>query len=169
MTPNTVNKAPRFQLSIDVKTLYERLLASATGDTIDYRELSGLIGRDVTGKARSVLYSARKRAERENRIVFGAVHSVGIKRLSDIEIVDSGHQILRHVRRSSQRGFTRLTATVDFNKLPEPARVQHNAFASVLGAVAGALHEKKLKRIEEKVKETQKALPLADTLKAFIS
>lgn len=167
-SPEINSRRPMFALSVDTRVIFDRLLKSNVGDVIGYEELTKLIGRDVQGKARSCLLSARKRAEREHRIVFGCVFKIGVKRLADTEIVDSGEAILKRARRGVQKGYQRLTNTVDFEKLPESHQVKMSTYASLFNAVATISLPKTMAKIEERVKQTHKALPLAQTLRAFI-
>ena len=98
--------------SIDVRTVYERLVKADYGEVIPYDDLSRLIGKDVRTVARNVLRSARERAERENCIVFGAVPNAGIRRLTENEVVDEGAVVNKKIDQAAERMLHRL-GTVD--------------------------------------------------------
>ena len=86
---------PIFETSTDSKTLAAVLAAATVGQIISYDELSKAIGRTVTA---SKLSTARYIVQREQRIVFGAVAGVGLKRLSDAEIVALSDSARDHLR-----------------------------------------------------------------------
>ncbi|MDH3595773.1 MAG: hypothetical protein OEU09_14070 [Rhodospirillales bacterium] len=157
---------PTFAMSIDAKMIYERLQKAAVGEKISYEELSAIVQRDIRNGAASPFYSARRRAENLDGIVFGTIVNEGIVRLNDEEIVESGEDLLRRCRRGARRGFKRLTRA-DYDKLPEPLKVQHNTYASVFNALVAASKPSAVKRIEAKVGEARQTLPLAATLEAF--
>ena len=83
------DQIPAFKRSIDTQTVVDRLRASEIGDLVTYASISEALGRDVTNGARSVLQSARRIVLNEDQMVFGVVTRVGLKRLSDVEIVDA--------------------------------------------------------------------------------
>lgn len=160
-------KKPMFQLSIDTKMLAERLQKTSVGDTVTYEECSKIVSRDVTNGARHVLQAARRYCEAHYNMLFGCVHRVGLKRLNDSEIVDLGESTLKHVRRTSLKTARRIAQCADYEKLSEQKKIKHNTYASVLAMLGTALTEKRIAKIEERVKDTQRALPLAQTLKAI--
>lgn len=154
------------QMSVDTRMLYERLKECDVGHTIPYQELSKIIGREVTGKARSVLATARRKAMTTDRMVFACVYKVGVKRLTDVDIVETSEDCVRRVRKASTRAVRRIT-TVDFAKLPNEAKVKHNTYLSVFGALASFTQSGALKAIEKKIGDSKEALPLAKTLEVF--
>lgn len=153
-------------LSIDAKMIYDRLAESKIGEIIGYDELSKIIGRDTTNGGRGPLTTARRKAMRENRMVFGTVRKQGIKRLADTEIVESAASDLRRIRKATRRVVERTTM-VDFSKLPAKAQSEHNVYLSMFGAIAQMTLASSMKQIAKRVAETHQALPLAKTLEAF--
>lgn len=164
MTPN---KRPIGTLSIDVKLVYERLAKCSTGDLVTYEDLSAIIGRDIRLKANWVLGSARRRAFTQNQMLFGAIAKVGVKRLSDAEIVATGQDALTRIHKTSLRAARRMTAIRSFDTLDAPARTKHDTYLSALGVLSHLTKEKSMQRLEEKVKASGKTLALARTLEAF--
>jgi hypothetical protein len=158
-------KRPIALLSIDAKLLYERLIQVEVGAEITNKELSDIIGRNVQESGRGVLATARRKAQREDQIVFGIVRNVGLKRLTDAEIVNSGERSIEHHRRSSKRAGRRLTCVQHFDALPPEVQTRHNAQASYFGLVAHLSTTRQMKRLEEKV--SNGVLPLQRTLEAF--
>ena len=154
-------------LSLDSKMVYERLKKSVIGETISYSELSTIIGRNTQNGGRGALQTARRKALREDYMVFGVIHNVGLKRLSDLEIVATGEDTVTKIRRASTRGFRTVTAVREFDKLPNDAKVRHNTYASVLGALSMATTAARMKKLEGKVAEAKASLPLMKTLEAF--
>lgn len=154
-------------LSLDAKLLYERLKSAKIGDVVTYQELSNIIGRDVLDPGRGLLQTARRKALREDYFVFGIVRKEGLKRLSDLEIVATGEDTVGRIRRTARRGFRTITAVKDFEALPNEAKIRHNVYASMLGAVAMAASAPQMKKLEKKVSEAKAQLSLTKTLEAF--
>jgi hypothetical protein len=154
-------------LSIDVKTIYDLLARCSVGDVIAYATMQAAIGRSVTGTGRWILASARRRALHQNAMLFGSVSKVGVKRLSDPEIVDTGKDAVDRIHRITNKSARNMTAIRDFDALPTESKVRHNTYLSALALLGHISKEKQLKRLQEKVNKEQVALPLAKTLEAF--
>ncbi len=163
----TEQKAVIQQLSIDAKMIYDRLIGAGVGDTVTYTELTNLIGRDVQDKGRGALITARRRARNIDRMIFGTVRDVGLMRLSDAEIVETGEGTLRHIRRTARRGAQTVLCVQNFNNLPNEKKIQHNTFVSMFGVMAEITKPAKIKAIEKSVASSQAALPVAKTLEEF--
>lgn len=154
-------------LSLDSKMIYERLKKTEIGDIIPYSELSTLIGRNAQNGGRGSIQTARRKSLREDYMVFGVIHNVGLKRLSDLEIVATGEDTVTKIRRASARGFRIITAIRDFDKLPNDKKILHNTYASVLGALSMATTAARMKKLEGRVAEAKASLSLTGTLEAF--
>jgi len=154
-------------LSLDSKMIYDRLKKSAVEEIVSYAELSKMIGRDTQNGGRGSIQTARRKALREDYIVFGVVRNIGLKRLSDVEIVATGEDTVTRIRRASTRGFRTITAVRDFDALPNDSKIRHNTYASVLGALSMATTAARMKKLEGRVAEAKASLPLAKTLEAF--
>jgi hypothetical protein len=158
----------RFTASLETRLLYERLRKMVVGETVTYRELTGIIGQDTQRGGRSALRSARHIAQRDNQIVLDAIQNVGLRRLSDRETVATAGQALNKVRRTAQRGIDRLTAVSDFDALPDADKAQHNASISALAVVKLMAKPKSVDRIAGAVNTTNTGqLPVARTLELF--
>jgi len=155
------------ELSIDTKTLYDRLVGADVGENISYKDLSSLIMRDVQSEARGNLNSARRMAMRDNQIVFGVIIGKGLKRLSDAETAKTGNVSLSKIRRETRRGIKRVTAISDFDSLPNDSKIAHHTSLSVLGVLGECTKASRVKRIETKIEQTGNSLPVRKTLEAF--
>ncbi len=155
------------QTSIDARLLYERIAALNVGDSISYKELSALIDRNVQEDGHGVLRTARRMAEREDRIVFDVVIGEGLRRLNDSEIVDTGDRAVSRIRRGARRAANTISAVSDFNTLPNEKKVKHNTMLSILGTIAAFVRPKTVLRIESAVSGNSGKLSVGDTLKAF--
>lgn len=142
------------EVSIDTQTLERELLKATIGDLIDYEHLSATIGRDITGKARHVLYSALYRVKRDRQMVFSPVRGVGMKRLDDIAIASSGDQSIARIRNTAKRGRHTLTCVQDFAALPEDVKRKHNIALSVLGVLGHITRTSTVKKIEARTGNT---------------
>ena len=155
------------ELSIDSRTLYDRLVTLEIDDFISYVELGKLINRDVQDKARGNLNTARNMIRRINGVVFGVIINEGLKRLKDEEIVGVGMRSVKMIGRASRRAMQSLICVKKFDKMPSDVQIKHNTMLSVLGVMNAISKPKKIALIEEKVTEIQKRLPLAKTLEFF--
>ena len=159
------DKRPIGQLSIDAKTLMDRLRLAAVGTTVRYSELNELIGRDVQGTARSCLQTARRRLLREG-IDFGVLLNEGLKRLNTFEQVQTGYAANRHTVRHNRRARRRIMAA-KYEELSEKDKNTRNAFLLSMRMAELVATEKTIKRLEKAADEVKKPLSLAATLEMF--
>ena len=124
------------ETSIEAKLVYERLKRAGEGDIVTYSELSEVAGRNVTGRARNVLQTARRMCERTDQIVFGCVMKIGLRRLKNDEIPDTGVAKLSHIRRAVRRA-SKTMACANYDALSPEKRLLHNVTLSMFGV----LHE----------------------------
>ncbi len=156
-------------ISLDARHLYLRLARATIGETLTYDDLSKAIGRDVSpGKpGYGALTTARRRAHLDGGIVFDAVTKIGLKRLSDTEIVGSGQHAIDRVRRAARRGAVKLLSVGDFEALPNELKHKHNAYTSLLGAITQITQGRRVEELERHVGNAQATLPLWKTLEIF--
>lgn len=157
------------EISVDARLLHQHLAASKVGDTLTWEDMGKVIGRDVRpgSTGYGALHTARNRAQMDDGMVFDAIAKVGLKRLSDAEIVNTGQSAIDRVRRAARKGAKRLLSVKDFGSLPNDLKVKHNAYASLLGAVAQISQSSKVTQLEAHVQNARAALPLAKTLEVF--
>ena len=156
---------PRFEMSLDTRCIYDRLKQAGVGETVTYKELGTILGREVDGGDPS-MQSAIRSVENDG-LVFGNVRSIGYQRLRDAEIVRSTEQDRLSIRRKARRVVEKLSHVADFEGLPNDLKVKHNAAVSGFGAIAAVLSPAKMKALEGKIESAQAKLPLAKTLAAF--
>ena len=164
MTKKTIS-----EISVDARLLHQRLTQAKVGDVITWDDLGQIIGRSVhPGEGGySALATARNRVQVDDGYIFDAIAKVGLKRLSDAEIVNTGQYAIDRVRRAARKGTRRLLSVKDFDALPNDLKVKHNAYASLLGAVAQISQSSKVTQLESHVQNARAALPLAKTLEVF--
>ena len=155
--------APKYfsnhETSAEARTLASILAEASVGDVVDYETLNRAIGRDVRGAARAGLSSARSLVQREKRFVFSCVNNVGLKRLSDTEIVGLSDGARDHIRRTSRRTAKKLTC-VDYDAMPKDQQVKHNTALSMLGVIGELSTDKSVKRLTGAIEQTGSELPV---------
>lgn len=152
------------ELSVEAKLLYERLVKCEVGDIVPYAELSNIAGRDVRQRARGAMMTARRKVEREDRLVFGVVRSVGVKCLSDSQIIGAQQAKIDHVRRTVSRSSRQLKCVRDYSQLSRDEQIRHNAYLSIAGMIAHSTSGRQVKRIESRVADLGRVLPLGHLL-----
>lgn len=154
------------ELSIESKLIYQKLKEMKPGDFITYGELTGIIGKDIRS-VRHVLQTARKMAEREDKITFGVVTGEGIQCLGTSQIISTGDTAIRHIHRTAHRAARRFNCVGDLAVLSNEEKIRMNTNISVIGALAHMTREKSIRKIEAHVTPTMNAIPYAKTLDAF--
>jgi hypothetical protein len=158
---------PMFIKSIETQLLEERLRKSAVGDTIPYDELTEIASTDVrSGRGHSALNAARKNLSKHERIEFGTVRTVGIKRLNDSEQVAARNSGVAGIRRKAGRELQRL-ANVDVAKLTPDELVTYHTTGTVYGLLKHASSAPSVKKIRGSVAQSQQQLPLGKTFELF--
>ena len=155
------------ELSIDSRTLYDKLAKIEIDGFIPYTELSEAITRNVQHEARGNLTTARNMARKIHGAVFGVVMNEGLKRLKDEEIVGIGMKSVKSIGRASRRAMNKLICVKDFNNMPVDVQTKHNTMLSVLGVMNVMSKPKRINAIEHKVATAQKRLPVSQTLEFF--
>lgn len=158
-TTTAAQKTASFQASGDAKILAHVLRGASIGDLVSYSKLTAAIARDVQTDARSVLETARQIVQREDKMIFDAVRGMGLKRLTDEEIVGLGDRTRDHVRRSARRVVKKMVC-VDYNNLSAEKQVQHNTALSMFGLFAEIATDKSTLRLSEAVKDARSDLPI---------
>ncbi len=154
------------QRSIEMSLIRGRLEKATVGELITYGELSELIGRDIQ-RHRYFLMSARRSLLNEvppHRLVFSAVESVGVLRLSDAEIVGSSQHHNKSIRRRAPKGIKELMA-VDIETLSSEDKTKSLSQQSVLGALQAITKPSMVKRITTHIVDN--VLPPANLLDVF--
>lgn len=161
-----MNARPSFELSVDTRFLYERLVRTPVGATVTYRELGDEIGRAVDGSDGN-LASALRRAFQIDGLVFANVPKLGYRRLTDAEIVKSATRDVEAVRRRARRAGKKLTKVQDFSAMTQQERTEHNAHLSIFAAITQMTKPNAVRVVESRVASTGRELPFAETIEAF--
>lgn len=148
------------------RLVHARLVKLGIGDTITYAELSAAAGVNVL-KKRNCITTGRNLARRNERMVFGVVRGVGLKRLDDTGIIDDVDRDRCAIRRKSTRAIRKAECVADLAKLGDPDRTRLLANLAIMGAINHATHATGVKKIEAKVQNSQAKLQLAETLEAI--
>lgn len=164
-SPKTNGRPTIPQKSVDAQILENHLAAFEVGQVATYEELSNLIGRDVQGRYRYLLNTAR-RSLVQRGIVFETVRNEGIKRASDAEIIDHRQGDVRRIGRLTGRALRKL-ACVRQDKLNNDEKIRLHATASHLGVLRQCSSKRAAKAIEAKTRESQQQLPIGKTLDLF--
>lgn len=146
------------ELSVDTQVLMRALREVAVGETIAYADLSKLISRDVQGRARGLLNTARRRLELDEQMVFAPVIGEGLKREDDMGILAMGQRDIQHIR-STARKVTRRCALVDYDKLPAEAKRTHNVVLAQAGVLAYMTKAPVVKQLEKRVPDVPSTSP----------
>ncbi len=157
-----------FEASANSRLLYQVLVKSVVGDFISYAALSEAVSCKVEASF-GALTTARRRAMRHDRMLFGVVIGVGLKRLADVEIVAQSSSDTRKLRRHARRSAERLTKVEHFDKMPPSAQLEHTARLSIFLAVTDMASERTVKKVEAAAGGRASELPIAETLRAFLA
>ena len=157
----------RFRLSPETNAIVRRLEGLQVGETVNYQELSGMVGGDIQTKKRHHLHSAQRFLLGQRQMVFGAIRDQGVKRLSDTEIVMDGRGYVEKIKRASRKGARTLGCVADYERMPEDMKLQHNTALSVLGAVSMFTKPAGVKKISEHVAAVNSRLLVDQTLELF--
>ena len=164
---NANGKQPIGQYSIDVKTLVDQGKEVAVSGMWLYDEMRQATGRNPQGSLRSALGRARRILERDYNVVFGVVKNVCLMHLTDEETIKSGQPTIDHIRRMSKRAGRRITSLKDPTSVRTDLQLRQYTELSLFLALAHMTTGKQVARLEKKIKESKKELPLAKTLEAF--
>lgn len=169
MTTAASPNKPIPSISIESQLLIKMLEGTTEGGIVTYGAMTTELGRDVRKCAYFAIQTARTRMLNDHGIVFETVRGIGLKRLSDVEVVDVGQSGLNRIRRACRKTLKKITAISDFDGMPPDVRLRHNVTATLLHFMDKAGSKKNTQRIEDAVQQTQGVLPLQKTLDAFKS
>jgi hypothetical protein len=153
---------PRFEASADVEKCYDYLKARQEAT---YRELSKFLGRDIAGRDRHIMESARRKLERIG-IVFAVQTGVGLKRASHAQVATLATDTpIRKIKRAVKRSKKR-EKIVDVQQLSGDERAAFYVGRAVLGAVEQGVRRAFRNKIKEEV-EVGGPIPTADIVALF--
>lgn len=158
---------PLFRQSLESQLVAKALADKNHEPIFTYAELSKIAGvKDITTR-RGVIATACRTARREHRLVFGAVRGVGIKRLTDSEVVAkrSGRRCkIRNIANESRKDGE----TVNYENLSRDERTRAAVEDASIGVVLAMASAKGQGAIEQKVIENKNGrLEIGDLRSAF--
>lgn len=159
-------RRPIGTISVEAQTLAKLLAETPVGALISYEVLSTAIGRDITKDARWALDTARTKVMREERMVFGTMKGLGLKRLNDVETVQTGAAAISHIKRTAARSLEKVTCP-DSAALPPDAQQQQFLYISINQLHIHISKRKSLRAIATAVKAKLAPLDLNETLRHF--
>jgi len=151
--------------STETKALFEYLSTIKEGDVVPYDKLRKVCGEDVRER-RWLLSSARRWLMREKDIVFGAVVGVGIKRLTQVQVLEDSESFPKRLRRMAYRERRKL-GTIQYEPLSQEQRTQLDIRNSLCALVSYTTRKPTMERIAGAVSIANKQLPPVDLLAAF--
>jgi hypothetical protein len=157
------NKRELFRAAPETRLLYQRLMRLDVGETVTYGDLSRVAGVDVRLDGRPRLGSAFRMCAREGHII-KTVWGVGVKRLSDDEILDLAPKNIRKMGRLAKRA-QREVSHVDYDGLADDKKVEFNVTMSQLAVMQMLAKPKVRGQIEAEVTRRAQELPSKDILR----
>jgi len=155
----TIPRQDRFVASIETQQLTERLRKAEPGETIPYGELSAIVSTSVQAdRGRGWLTSARKRVERDDGIVFDAVHNEGLRRRTNEDFTPALAKDVEKNRRQARRAMRRA-ACCDIGTLDADSALRYHADVTRLGMIEHIASENSRKRLTQAVEKRQGQLP----------
>lgn len=149
-----------FQIGTETKTLAHVLRQAKIGDVVSYQALTESIGVNVQSAGRSILASARKLVQREDKMVFDVDRNIGLKRLDDPSIISLSDKHRDHIRRTARK-TVKAIACVDYQTLTRENQVRHNTALSMAAFFMQAATDTSAKRLSAKIESVGTELPAA--------
>lgn len=137
------------QLSAETAALIKFLEKAEVGQIITYQAMQEACKADVQANP-GHLVTAR-RTLLKNRIAFGTIIGIGIKRLDDGEMPDEARTKQDRARRIAKKGLAILNCA-DMTKLDSETKIRAITTRTVLGFMAGAGSRKTLNLTEQTVR-----------------
>lgn len=139
--PKTIGQA-----SAETESLIRFLTEAKEGEIITYQAMKEACKADVQEHP-THLQTARRTLQKQ-RIAFGTIVGIGIKRLSDAEIPDEAREKQDRARRAAKKGLQILNCA-DLAKLDPETKVKAITTRTILGFMAGAGNRKTINLTEQ--------------------
>jgi len=143
------NARPDFKLHIDTQLLIEKLRELNYGDSITYRQLSELIGRNVQTEAAHILTSAIHYLAREEAVFFNKVRSTGVQRVTES---DRSREIPLRGRKRIRNEARRMARELNYvppDKLSREEQKERNANIALSSTLNHLAKEKEVQKVHE--------------------
>lgn len=157
---------PRFEASTDVETCTDYLRKHHADGIITYAAMSQATGRDIAGRDRHILQSARRRLERES-IVFVVETGQGISRASDQQVATLSTDVPIAKTKSITRTARKRQRAVNVQNLTDDQRAAFYVGRAVLGAIEQATRKAFRNALSPAVNTTGGPLPIQRTMELF--
>ena len=137
-----------FDLSPQVRSVADRLIATPIGELVTHEALSDAVGQNVLDR-RHWLQSGLRVAQREAGAVFVSERGIGYHRLKTEDLPGVGVATRRHIRVSARRASKSIVAGLRVaNDVSEPVKRQATAELATLGLVEHLSRDKQVARHE---------------------
>lgn len=123
-----------FDQSTATAMLVELLATTPDGQLLTYAEMARATNRDIAGKDRHVLTSARRIAQRDYGAVFSPVVREGLRRLMPGEFAAEGRRKVALISRAARRAGKSLDAAPR-ERMTADERLEHDATRGVVAAI----------------------------------
>lgn len=131
----TVEKSPAYRQSAETKRIATKLQALDVGQKISWEALANAIQEPVgSPRLYACVISARRHLRREERMIFDTIKSVGLVRLTDAQIVDTGHRSRRKIRKAA-RECVKTVSSANYNELPRDKQNEYNITVACMGTI----------------------------------
>jgi len=154
------------QINVETQDVIDYLSKCKVGDIITYQELNRIALGDTQAEKRHVIQTARKRLLADYEMVFDVIMKVGLKRLSDQEIVETSASGFSRIRRIAKKRSCQLTV-VNYDELSTEKQIEHNTNLAAYGAVSFMTQSKQIKKIKGKIENHNEKLQIGETLRLF--
>lgn len=139
--------------SVDTNLLYIMIEKMQPGDIITYAEMVAALNRPWEA-IRSNFETARRRAQRENKIVLVNIRTKGYQRAKDKEVAGGVHAHLPKIRRANRREIKRIQC-IDGGNLDEEGVKHYNFGRTITSFLETALNPKSVLKIENATKANE--------------
>jgi hypothetical protein len=148
MTPT--EKKPDFHPSVESQTIARHLSTLEVGQLVTYDELCRLVHAADIEEIRMKIQTARGIVQREKNVIFGTVTGIGLKRLSDQEIIHEAEKGMVRIARATRRTAGKLACS-NIDSLAPEKRSEALRLQAQLGALELAGSTKAARHIDQQL------------------
>ena|GEM_PF-5917361 len=157
---------PRFESSADVEKCVSYLRKNKNDGLLSYADLSKVTGRDIVGKDRYILTSARRILERDG-LMFATQTGKGVILASDAQKAELSTDGAIIKTRRIARVARKRQRSVNIQSLTDEQRMAFWVGSAILGAIDQAASRAFKNRVEEVSNASDARIPLSKTLELF--
>ena len=152
-------------MSVEAERLYRRLATTSPGELISYKEMEQIANADLRAN-RHIIYTAIRKAEREDGIVFVVERGEGYRRAKGRDfmgIVHSGIVRSRRIVKRSLRQSLRMPQS-EFDALSDDDKARLNTDRTVVATLAHFSGHGVVKKLEGEVRLQNDRLTIGKVL-----